>query len=262
LCLFSSEANAFSDDQIALLESLRREVQPALYQVIKRVVDLNLANDGECELYSRSKFDQIVRRAIDQSGKLSVEAGLLLVGVDVPRFAYDDARQGEINAQVLQIIKDSIRDQDKICNLELVGLGKFAILLPGTAHESILQVAERLNLKVRKSKFGTAAIGEVTVSIGVATFPLHADNAPALFQAGEQALLVARYQGGDRIFEPHTLQVKSSNPDIWEELVERARKAVAIEPMAQEQKQNSLLPDFASWLTKDPVLVESETAEK
>jgi diguanylate cyclase (GGDEF)-like protein len=259
LYLFSTELQAFKDDQVYLLENLKSETDRALNALLETSLDLLPTYNGDAGLYSRGQFDQLLKRElVKQNG----EAGLLLVGID--DFNVIDGRlskidDSEISHQVAKIIKDVVRDQDKVCAFSNK---QFVVLLPETSHESVLQIAERVNAKVRKSKISSASIGEITVSIGVAAYPLHANDAAGLLQSCEQALLVAKYQGQDKVLEPHSSKMMGQSSTNWLALVEQAKLAFANKERFENKAQLTPAPDYAVWLTKDPVLVEGEASEK
>ncbi len=263
LQLFSTAFNAFGNDQIELLESLRIEASKALSLVLKTGEALQGSiNENDTGLHSRSRFDQLLKREVEHAAKQKSETGLLLVGIDDVNMLNGRLAKSEgddIPRQVIKIIGEALRDQDKLCHF---ASDRFAVILPETPHESVLQIAERLNTRVRKSKIGNTAIGEVTVSIGVATLPLHAKDIPGLLQVCEQALLVAKHQGGDKVVQPHASQSTGSDSTVWLDLVNRAKVALASKEQFQNKSQLTPAADYAGWLTKDPVLVEGETSEK
>jgi len=73
---------------------------------------------------------------------------------------------------------------------------EFVILLPRTGISDALEVAEQLRTTVET---GTSPIGTpITISLGLAEFPLQAQNAEQLFQYADAALYRAKRQGRNR----------------------------------------------------------------
>ncbi len=77
-----------------------------------------------------------------------------------------------------------------------LGGGEFALLLPGTDARGALLVAERMRRAAHRSFAGERS--RPTLSIGVAVFPDHADDAAGLGDAARQALAAAKELGRDR----------------------------------------------------------------
>lgn len=71
---------------------------------------------------------------------------------------------------------------------------RLAIVLPETALEAAAKAAERIRSTIEQHPFGIGGGKNIpmTVSIGVAAFPAHADTAEALVGAAEQALYAAK----------------------------------------------------------------------
>lgn len=79
------------------------------------------------------------------------------------------------------------------------GGDEFVALLPGATGEGAEGVAERLCYAVRKTvaQYDEAA-SELTLSVGIATFPESGEHAASLVGAADRALAAARAEGGDR----------------------------------------------------------------
>jgi diguanylate cyclase (GGDEF)-like protein len=80
-----------------------------------------------------------------------------------------------------------------------VGGEEFAILLEDADHAGAWKVAERLRELVTELelKFGTTSI-PVTISLGIAEFPKHADSLEKLVSCADQALYRAKAEGRNR----------------------------------------------------------------
>jgi diguanylate cyclase (GGDEF)-like protein len=78
-----------------------------------------------------------------------------------------------------------------------VGGEEFAILAPDTDEHGAYILAERVRASVEAAA-GRVGRGGVTASFGIASFPVHGQTAPALLQAGDQALYAAKRLGRNR----------------------------------------------------------------
>jgi diguanylate cyclase (GGDEF)-like protein len=82
-----------------------------------------------------------------------------------------------------------------------LGEGTFALLLLETDLKDGRWIAERVRVAAQTREGLERALidANLTVSAGLAAFPLHADNAPALLQAAEDSLRHARSLGGNTV---------------------------------------------------------------
>ena len=92
----------------------------------------------------------------------------------------------------------SLREVDTIARY---GGEEFVCLLPETDYEGAITTAEKIRDATKSEAFGEA--GEeplsVTVSIGIASYPIHGRSFTALIEAADQALYRAKQEGRDRV---------------------------------------------------------------
>ncbi len=156
--------------------------------------------DGLTKLLLRrvllEKLDQELHRAKDKDSPLS------LVLLDIDHFksvndTYGHPAGDAVLREVAARVKRSVRDVD-VCGR--YGGEEFMVLLPQTPLEGALLVAERIREAVKAKPFELR--GEerrITVSLGVAVYPLHSDNGRALIEASDEALYKSKENGRDRV---------------------------------------------------------------
>lgn len=115
---------------------------------------------------------------------------LSLVMLDIDDFKkYNDEFGHQVGDEVLkkvaQSLASSLRTMD---TMSRYGGEEFAIILPETVGEVALEISRRLMVQVR-AKTG------ISLSLGVAEFPTHADNTHELVHQADQALLEAKRKG-------------------------------------------------------------------
>jgi diguanylate cyclase (GGDEF)-like protein len=77
-----------------------------------------------------------------------------------------------------------------------IGGEEFAVILPDSDHHAAYILAERMRREVRETFMYEPY--ELTISLGVATFPLHGGDAEALVASADDALYAAKALGRDR----------------------------------------------------------------
>ncbi len=104
-------------------------------------------------------------------------------------------------------LRSCLRELDTVTRY---GGEEFVLVLPGTGLEGASTAAERVVQAVRARAFGYNGVQrQVTVSAGVASFPLHARVAEDLLRCADHALYAAKAAGRDR-----WLVVAASDPAI------------------------------------------------
>ena len=100
----------------------------------------------------------------------------------------------EVLREVSKIVMDSIRTED-ICGR--YGGEEFIVILPGTDTTLANKVAERVRVNIQDKKIlGTKR--DITISMGISTYPIHAKWKQELVEKADQALYVAKENGKNR----------------------------------------------------------------
>ena len=101
-------------------------------------------------------------------------------------------------AEVGQLLRSGVRASDIACRY---GGEELSLVMPDTTLKVATERAEsvRTRIKALQLTHDGRDIGPVTVSIGVAIFPDHADDAEKLLKAADEALYEAKRAGRDRI---------------------------------------------------------------
>jgi diguanylate cyclase (GGDEF)-like protein/putative nucleotidyltransferase with HDIG domain len=187
---------------IALMVTVLRE---RVDRLITRLADA-ARTDALTGLLNRRGFQELMEveteRALRSSRPLSIIVG------DLDHFKHLNDRYGHAAGDLAlrrfaEIASQASRRIDAVAR---IGGEEFALLLPDTEQHAAYLLAERLRRAVKEP----AASGEgelPTVSFGVASFPTHAADAPALMHAADQALYAAKAMGRDRsvIYNPEVL---------------------------------------------------------
>jgi two-component system cell cycle response regulator len=95
------------------------------------------------------------------------------------------------------VLLECIRQVDTLARY---GGDEFTILLVDTGIEEGMAVAERIRSEVAATIFegGAGAPVQLTISIGVATFPQHGEDRDALLDTSDKAMYLAKSRGRNR----------------------------------------------------------------
>ena len=122
-----------------------------------------------------------------------------VIAIDIDHFKQvNDSHGHAVGDEVLQALADLMRNcsrgHDVICRS---GGEEFFMLLPGTSPETATRVAQRLRHQVEKTDFD--CVGHLTISLGVANWPLHSENAARVFEIADEQLYAAKQAGRNRV---------------------------------------------------------------
>jgi len=104
----------------------------------------------------------------------------------------------EVLRRVAALLKESTRTVDCVARY---GGEEFALLLPETEIGGAMEVAERIRTRIESENFPDRA---VTVSLGVASFPTHADRPEKIIAVADAALYRAKHAGRNRVMRATT----------------------------------------------------------
>lgn len=159
--------------------------------------------DCVTSIYNRSYLEQSLRYEI----KLAADRKTLLsvIMIDIDNFKAINDRFGHrsgdlVLEQVADLIQTNIRDIDFVARY---GGEEFIVALPGTAQEQAMEIAERIRHVIEHTTFnGTEPAGTITltVSCGLAVYPVTAKNLEELMQKADEYLYEAKRAGRNRVY--------------------------------------------------------------
>ncbi|HTO70283.1 MAG TPA: diguanylate cyclase [Myxococcota bacterium] len=160
--------------------------------------------------YLLSALDREVNRADRSQSKLSV------LFLDLDRFKAVNDRYGHlIGSRVLRelgaLLQESVRAIDTVGRY---GGDEFTILLVDTGLEGALSVADRIRQSVADRSFG-AERGldlRLTISVGVATFPMHGESRERLLDLADKAMYLAKALGRNLVCSADDLSQPTRGP--------------------------------------------------
>lgn len=147
-------------------------------------------------LANRRRFRKALGQEVERWRRYKVPCALLLVDIDHLK-KVNDAHGHSTGDRAIRAVAEALafhsRDNDTAARL---GGEEFALLLAGADCERAFAAAERLRLSVAAEPVGEA--GLITVSLGVAACPAHAQTERTLYAASDRALYRAKHEGRNR----------------------------------------------------------------
>jgi diguanylate cyclase (GGDEF)-like protein len=158
--------------------------------------------DGLTGLRNHREFKEALSAECLRAKRYQRELGLWMLDVDHFK-SYNDTHghpQGDILLKNLaDLIRENLKDTDVVARY---GGEEFAVIMPETAKEQAVNVAERLRHMVEWCKFPkeeTQPGGKITVSIGVSGYPGDGEDVETLIEAADEALYRAKKEGRNRV---------------------------------------------------------------
>jgi len=187
------------------LRAANETIRKANQDLAQAVDELeNLARtDGLTLLTNHRTFHEQLATEVRRSERSQTPLTMLMIDVDHFK-KYNDTHGHPAGDAVLksvaQILKENLRTTDLVARY---GGEEFAILLIDTPLSFAAKVAAKLRNTMRRTEFPGASEsqpgGRVTISVGMAGWPMHGKNPAALIEAADKALYEAKRAGRDQV---------------------------------------------------------------
>jgi diguanylate cyclase (GGDEF)-like protein len=157
-------------------------------------------------LYNRRFFEESSQREVLRASRLQAQGGydgLALMMIDIDHFKrFNDLHGHETGDQVLREVAQVLQAQTRGSDVAArFGGEEFTILMADITAEQALEHAQRVRQEVEKLVLRCSGkdVGIVTISIGLAQFPVHGSTVEALLLAADKALYEAKHAGRNRV---------------------------------------------------------------
>lgn len=171
--------------------------------------------------YSRTVFDARLQEEVDRSRRYGHVFSLCLFDLDHFKSindAYGHLRGDQVLAELAKRVLTIMRSSDLFFRY---GGDEFVLLLPNTAKEGAVVLAERILDSVRDVPFAGQPPLALTLSMGIAAFPEDATAVDALFAAADRRSYSAKRQGRARVVSTDVAEQPTLHIDPHARLVER-----------------------------------------
>jgi diguanylate cyclase (GGDEF)-like protein len=169
-----------------------------LYKLTKRLSITDELTGLNNYRYMQQRLEDEFERARRFDRPLSL---LMLDADDFKQFndAHGHVAGDQALAELGRVLKSAVREIDVTARY---GGEEFAVILPETDAAGAFVVAEKIREAVADHCFANAdgerCVG-LTVSVGLASFPMHAEDREALMRQADEALYQSKHLGRDRV---------------------------------------------------------------
>ena len=156
-------------------------------------------SDSLTELWNHGYFQYLLQDEMEKSRAMNSKLSLLMLDLDDFK-ALNDLFGHQAGDKVLkelaQFLKNRSRKMDYVCRY---GGEEFTVILPQTDRDEAFTIAEHLRLEIEKHPFiqriSPESEKKLTVSIGIASFPVNGTTPSDIIAASDRALYQAKRKG-------------------------------------------------------------------
>ena len=212
---FSGDMNSDATDDIE--EGIRELVQLASMasdQIALALANLKLRStlhyqstrDPLTQLYKRRYLLETLEREIARSTRSNKDLSVVVIDIDHFKI-YNDSFGHAAGDHVLRefgtLLRQTIRDSDIACRY---GGEEFVLVLPECCGDDAYKRADELRKQASDLSVDHLGqeLGEITISIGISSFPRQGASASALLAEADAALYKAKSQGRDCVVVSQT----------------------------------------------------------
>jgi two-component system cell cycle response regulator len=192
---FEGSKTLFSDDDFKLLSRLINEIAAAVHNAVLHYKTKELTiKDDLTDAYNRRYFERYLEEELRRARRYGSVVSLIFFDVDNLKevnIKYGHLIGSKTLMEVAHRMILTVRGIDKVVRY---GGDEFCVVLPETDTQGAYQVADRIRNTVASKVFvinETIQIA-ITGSIGIATFPTHAQTKEELVRQADKAMFVIK----------------------------------------------------------------------
>jgi diguanylate cyclase (GGDEF)-like protein len=190
------------NQMVARLREGREQLAAANEALTEKNKELEILSvtDSLTGLYNRKHLMESLSGEIGRSSRYKRPFALLIIDIDhFKKFndTYGHLAGDEVLRKMGIVFQESIRSCDYAARY---GGEEFIIVMPEIGQDEGVKAAERIRSSVAKEKIDANGHSvTVTISVGVASFPEHGDDAQGIISKADAALYQAKRRGRDRV---------------------------------------------------------------
>jgi diguanylate cyclase (GGDEF)-like protein/putative nucleotidyltransferase with HDIG domain len=147
--------------------------------------------DSLTELLNRRGFEEVFDVEVERARRAGASLSLIVGDLDAFKRINDEHGHAAGDAALQRVAHTIASAKRGFDSAARIGGEEFAVLAPGSDEHGAYMLAERIRAAIE-------AGDGVSISFGIATFPLHGESSEALLRAADQALYAAKRLGRNR----------------------------------------------------------------
>ncbi|MBQ3310889.1 diguanylate cyclase [bacterium] len=193
-----SERAEATEAELDFLKLFAQQIELAitiadLFQVVRE----QAITDPLTTLYNRRYFEEALDKEFVRSNRQ--KQPFSIIGIDLDHLKQINDKFGHVYGdlaikQISTILKQNARSIDVAAR---IGGEEFNVLLPGVDSHGAMIAAERIRKAIETSPIET--VGDITASLGVATFLEHSNNVEELLELTDQAMYHSKRNGRNQV---------------------------------------------------------------
>jgi diguanylate cyclase (GGDEF)-like protein len=188
----------WEDEEVLMVKTVSDQLAVAISHArLFRQMQTQAITDSLTGLFNHRCFQSSLDRELQLAERHNDHVSLIMLDLDHLKRINDTYghRAGDAALiHIARIMKQTVRSVD-IC--ARYGGEEFVLILPRYAHDDALRLAERLRINIASTPL--PKIGQLTASLGVATYPDCALSKEDLIEQADQAMYVAKASGRNRV---------------------------------------------------------------
>lgn len=183
---------------------------------LQEALRLQTIRDPLTGLFNRRYLEETVERELHRMTRREQPAGFVMMDLDHFK-AFNDTFGHDGGDALLrafgQFLREHLRREDIACRY---GGEEFCVLFCEASLEDTVRLAEQLRSQVKQLTVQHEGqhLGAVTISIGIASYPMHGSTISELIAVADSALYQAKTEGRDRIVTGAAKSTASATPDV------------------------------------------------
>lgn len=203
--------NMFHQDDLDLVMSFAGQAALVIEhgRIVKELSELSIT-DNMTGLYNARHFHHVINVEISRAVRSHQPLALVMIDSDSLKQLNDlrgHQRGDEHIRRIGRILRENIRLSDYA--FRYAG-DEFLLLLPNTGAEEALAAAERMRELIEENE--TDDDMHVTVSVGVAVYPIHAGDAERLLSVADRAMYESKRSGKNRVTTAESVLSRPDDP--------------------------------------------------